>query len=111
MSTTTDAVSTRKQVGIVLLLLFGAAVALSIGLYARLHTPTERPVTTLGFSGILQMKAWLTTAAVVFVIVQVVTALWMWGHLPRAADAAYLGACPAPLERVDRVRDYPPRCV
>ncbi len=87
MSTTTDAVSTRKQVGIVLLLLFGAAVALSIGLYARLHTPTERPVTTLGFSGILQMKAWLTTAAVVFVIVQVVTALWMWGHLPRAADA------------------------
>jgi hypothetical protein len=69
------------------LLLAAAAVALSIGLYAKLHTPSGRPVVTLGFSGILQMKVWLTTVAVAFIIVQLLTALWMWGHLPRAGHA------------------------
>jgi hypothetical protein len=87
MSTTTQPVATRKQAGMAVLFLVGAAVALSIGLYARLHTPSGRPVSTLGFSGILQMKAWLTTAATSLLIVQLLTALWMWGHLPRAGPA------------------------
>jgi hypothetical protein len=30
----------------------------------------------------LQMKAWLSTAALFFVLIQVITALWMWGRLP-----------------------------
>jgi len=84
---TTEVVSGRRQVGLAVALLVGAAVALSIGLYAGLHTPSGRPVVTLGFSGILQMKTWLTTAAVAFLAVQLLTALWMWGHLPRAGLA------------------------
>jgi len=82
MSTTTQPVATRKQAGMAVLFLVGAAMALSIRLYARLHTPSGRPVSTLGFSGILQMKAWLTTAATSLLIVQLLTALWMWGHVP-----------------------------
>ena len=74
--------------GIVALFVFGALVALSIGLYAKLHTPSGRPVTTLGFSGLIQMKAWLTTAATALLIVQVLTALWMWGKLPRVRGYA-----------------------
>ncbi|MGA3218464.1 MAG: DUF6529 family protein, partial [Acidimicrobiales bacterium] len=87
MSTATAVVSTKKRAGMAILFLIGAAVALSIGLYAKLHTPSGRPLTTLGFSGILQMKVWLTTAAVSLLIVQLLTALWMWGHLPRAGPA------------------------
>lgn len=87
MSTTVEAVSTKKRASVALLLLTGAAVALSIGLYAKFHTPSGRPVTTLGFSGILQMKAWLTTAAASLLIVQLLTALWMWGKLPGAGSA------------------------
>ena len=68
-------------------LLVGAAVAVSLGVYGRVHTPALRPLFTLGFSGMLQMKTWLTTAAVVLVIVQLVTALWMWGRLPGAGSA------------------------
>jgi hypothetical protein len=30
----------------------------------------------------LQMKAWLTTAALAFILVQLATALWMWARLP-----------------------------
>ena len=66
----------------VLVLLAGAAVALSLGLYARLHTPARQPIFLLGFSGMLQMKAWLSTIVLLFVVVQLVTALWLWGHLP-----------------------------
>jgi hypothetical protein len=53
-----------------------------MGLYARLHTPARKPIFLLGFSGVLQMKAWLSTAVLFFVLLQLVTALWMWGRLP-----------------------------
>jgi Family of unknown function (DUF6529) len=87
-SMASTAAPTKRQLSVVVLLLAGAAVAVSIGLYAKLHTPSGRPVTTLGFTGLLQMKAWLTSAATALLVVQVVTALWMWGKLPRVAGYA-----------------------
>ncbi len=74
-------------------LLLGAAVAAATGAYAGLHEPAGRPLTTFGFSGVLQMKAWLTSAAAVLLLVQLTTALWMWGRLPGAGPGA--GAGPA----------------
>lgn len=74
----------------------GVAVSITLGVYAKVHPPAARPLFTLGFSGMLQMKAWLATAAVVLLGVQLVTALWMWGRLPNR------GAAPgwvAPLHR------------
>jgi hypothetical protein len=68
-------------------LLLGAAVAAATGAYAGLHEPAGRPLTTLGFSGVLQMKAWLTSGAAVLLLVQLTTALWMWGRLPGAGRA------------------------
>lgn len=70
-------------------LLVGVAlvVALVLGVYAKAHTPAARPIFTLWFSGMLQMKAWLTTAALFLVLVQLATALWMWGRLPAAGPA------------------------
>src|SRR5690242_19906508 len=67
--------------------LLGAGVAVALGVYGRVHQPAGRPLFTLGFSGMLQMKAWLSTAALVLVAVQLVTALWMWGRLPGAGPA------------------------
>jgi Family of unknown function (DUF6529) len=65
-------------------LVAGAAVALTLGIYAKVHTPAQRPLFLVGFSGMLQLKAWLTTAALLLVLVQLVSALWMWGRLPGA---------------------------
>jgi hypothetical protein len=70
-----------------LLLTVGLTVALGLGIYAKAHTPAARPIFTLWFSGMLQMKAWLTTAAAALVLVQLATALWMWGRLPGAGEA------------------------
>lgn len=68
-------------------LLLGALVAVTMGVYAQVHTPGSRPLFTLGFSSALPMKAWLTTAATSLLLVQLLTAMWMWGRLPGAGPA------------------------
>ena len=77
-------------------LLLGVAVAVVLGVYSRVHEPSRRALFLLGFSGILQMKTWLATLALLFVLVQLVTALWLWGRLPR------VGPAPPRLARVHR---------
>jgi hypothetical protein len=79
--------SLPARVAVALLLLVVCLVALALGVYARLHTPAGRPIFTLFFSGMLPMKAWLTTAAAVLLLTQLATALWMWGRLPFAGAA------------------------
>jgi len=78
------------------LLVVGSLVAVATGVYAGVHEPAGRPFATLGFSGMLQMKAWLTTAAALLLVVQLLTALWMWGRLPGAGRAP---AWAAPVHR------------
>ncbi len=80
-------VGTNKNLALAGVLLAGVVVAVSLGVYARLHDPARRSLFTLGFSGMLQMKAWLTTVAAVLLVVQLVTALWMWGRLPGVGTA------------------------
>lgn len=76
-----------RSAHLALVLLAGAAVALALGVYGRVHKAALRPLFLLGFSGMLQMKTWLATAVLVLVIVQVLTASWMWGRLPFAGEA------------------------
>lgn len=74
----------RPSTGVFLgLVLIGCAVSLSLGVYGRVHTPTGRVITTLGFPDLFAMKVWLTTAAAALGVVQVVTSLRMYGHLGR----------------------------
>jgi len=60
----------------------GAAVALTLGIYGRVHDPSQDLVFTLGFSSTIAMKVWLASIALAFAVVQVVTALWVYGRLP-----------------------------
>jgi len=76
------------QLAGLLVLLVGVAVAAIVGVYARVHHPSGHALFTLGFSGVLQMKAWLTSAAALLLFVQLSTALWMWGHLPGVSRTA-----------------------
>ena len=87
MSTSARQSAPANSAALAAVLLVGAAVAVSMGVYAKVHTPALRPLFTLGFSGMLQMKVWLCTAAVILLVVQLVTALWMWGRLPGAGSA------------------------
>jgi hypothetical protein len=69
------------RLGLAALLLSGSAIAVALGVYAREHTPAGRPIFTLGFSTMLPMKAWLTTAAAALILIQLFTALLMFGRL------------------------------
>src|SRR5947209_7251977 len=84
MTSTPTAGAQRTGLPLALVLLCGTAVAVSLGVYAKVHQPALRPLFLVGFSGMLQLKTWLATAALALVLVQVITALWMWGRLPAA---------------------------
>jgi hypothetical protein len=60
----------------------GAAVALALGVYGHVHDPSQKLVFTLFFSSTIAMKVWFGTVAVAFAVVQVVSALWVYGKLP-----------------------------
>jgi hypothetical protein len=68
----------------------GAAVAVVLGVYGKVHDPALQPLVTLGFSGMLQMKGWLATLALLLVLVQLVSALWMWERLPLGPPPAWV---------------------
>jgi Family of unknown function (DUF6529) len=60
----------------------GAGVAVALGVYGRVHDPSQELVFTLFFSSTISMKVWLGSAAVAFALVQVLSALWVYGKLP-----------------------------
>lgn len=72
--------------------LVGCLVALTLGIYGRLHSPTGVAVDIAGFSSPGTVKAWLATAAVVFALVQVGSALVMYGKVPWIAAPSWIGA-------------------
>jgi hypothetical protein len=72
--------------------LIGSAVALTLGVYGNLHAPTGVAVNLIGFSGPLAVKAWLTTGALLFALVQLGSALVMYGKMPGIAGPAWMGA-------------------
>jgi hypothetical protein len=63
-------------------LLAGAAVSVALGVYGNLHTPRGVAINVAGFSGPLQVKVWLTSAVFTLAIVQLLSALAMYGKVP-----------------------------
>jgi len=69
----------------------GGLVALTLGLYGRLHHPTGIAVNIAGFSSPGSVKSWLATAATFFALIQVGSALVMYGKVPRVAAPSWIG--------------------
>lgn len=78
---------------LVLLVLFlvGAAVALSLGAYGRLHTPTGSALDVAGFSSGIAAKAWLASVAFLLALVQLGSALLMYGKVPGVRAPSWIG--------------------
>jgi Family of unknown function (DUF6529) len=71
--------------------LIGALVALTLGIYGRLHNPTGIAINIAGFSSPGSVKSWLGTGATAFAIVQVGSALVMYGKVPRITAPTWIG--------------------
>ena len=72
----------RAGLSLVVVSLVGGTVAVAVGVYGRVHTPTGGNMFRLGFSSLRETKSWLATGAVVLAVGQVASALAMWGRLP-----------------------------
>jgi hypothetical protein len=56
-------------------------VAVALGAYGRLHEPTGLAVSVAGFSSIGYVKAWLATATVLFGLLQLASAMVLYGRV------------------------------
>ena len=83
--------ATSGTAKLVLPSLIGGLVALTLGIYGRLHHPTGIAISIAGFSNPGSVKSWLATGATVFAIVQVGSALVMYGKIPRVAAPSWIG--------------------
>jgi Family of unknown function (DUF6529) len=71
----------------------GTLVAVALGAYGRLHTPTGQAINLAGFSSGLAVKSFLATVAIVLAVVQTITAMAMFGRI------RLTGAWVAPVHR------------
>jgi hypothetical protein len=69
----------------------GALVAVSLGIYGNVHDPANDLSITLGFKDTITMKVWLASAAALLAIVQIVSAMWMYGRLPLGDAPGWIG--------------------
>ncbi|HEX6234983.1 MAG TPA: DUF6529 family protein [Jiangellaceae bacterium] len=89
--TTQDTFQHRTVPLLVVPLLVGTVVAVVLGVYGGLHTPTGIAVNLAGFSGPLEAKVWVASAALLFALVQLGSALVMYGRVPGVASPSWIG--------------------
>ncbi|WP_149823364.1 DUF6529 family protein [Streptomyces tailanensis] len=62
--------------------LVACAVAIGLGAYGKVHDPAGTAFNLAGFSSTGAVKSWLATVSFGFALVQLVSALMMYGKLP-----------------------------
>lgn len=68
----------------------GSLVAVALGVYGGLHQPAGYSIDVAGFSSTQSVKSWLTTVAVLLGVVQLISALVMYGRIPGPSWAGTL---------------------
>jgi hypothetical protein len=87
--------SPRAAAALVGPLIVGCVFAAGLGVYSRLHEPTGLAVNIAGFSSTQSVKVWLTTLAATLGLVQLFSAMAMYGRITRLRGAAW----PGPVHR------------
>jgi hypothetical protein len=74
--------SVTKIGPVVIAFAIGTAVSIGLGMYGRLHTPSGHAVNIAGFSTGAAAKAALASVVMGFALVQIVTAMGLYGRIP-----------------------------
>jgi uncharacterized protein DUF6529 len=83
---------TGGLVGLIAVFGLGSLAAVGLGVYGRLHEPTFVALNVAGFSSGTAAKAWLATIAFLLALVQLGSALLMYGRIPRISAPSWTGA-------------------
>jgi hypothetical protein len=67
----------------------GSLVSVGLGVYGRLHEPTFVSINVAGFSSGTAVKSWLATAAFALGLVQLGSALVMYGKVPGVSSPSW----------------------
>ena len=70
--------------------LVGALVAVAVGVFGRVHDPSNTKL-KLFFSDTIHFKAWAATLVVALAIAQLFGGLWMFGKLPGGPAPSWVG--------------------
>ena len=73
-------------------LAIGGAVSVTLGVLGKVHHPTGIAVNVAGFSSPLTVKVWLASGAAFFAVLQLLSALMMYGKLPPRPAPGWIGA-------------------
>lgn len=83
--------SPKTATALIVPVLVGCFVAGALGVYGKLHAPTNLAVNIAGFSSPQTVKVWLATLVFMLAIVQLFTALVMYGKIPFLKNVSWLG--------------------
>jgi hypothetical protein len=92
MTTSPAPAPARRSAYLIVALLIGAAVAVALAVLGRVHTATRKPLWLGPFPSLITMKVWLTVAVLGLVVIQLISALWMYGKLGVKAPSWIGGA-------------------
>ncbi|WP_225729387.1 MULTISPECIES: DUF6529 family protein [unclassified Nocardia] len=95
MSVDRNAPTARNNISalaIVIPVLIGAAAAVALGVYAKVHEPRYFSINLAGFSSPLAVKTWLATAVLVLGLAQLASALAIYGKIPNFRAPSWIGA-------------------
>ncbi len=85
-----DGAKPRGRGRIVGYLLIGAAVALALGVYGRVHDPSGRSLVTLFFTKTISLKVWGATAAFTLALFQLGSSLRIYGKIGKGRAPKWL---------------------
>ena len=75
----------------VVAVVIGAAVAVALGVYGRVHEPQFFSVNVAGFSSPTAVKSWMATLAVALALFQLVSAFAMYRLIPGRRAPGWIG--------------------
>jgi hypothetical protein len=84
-------VSRSGLIGLLVIIAVGTLVSVGLGVYGRVHEPTFFAINLAGFSNGVAAKAWLATAAFLLALVQLGSALVMYGRFPSVSAPSWIG--------------------
>jgi hypothetical protein len=73
--------------GVLLAFAVGALVSVGLGVYGRMHEATFFAFNLAGFSSGIAAKAWLASLAFLLAVVQLISAMIMYGRIPVRAPS------------------------
>ena len=69
----------------------GSLLSVGLGVYGRTHEPTFYAINLAGFSSGTAAKAWLASGVFVLVVVQLASALVLYGRVPGVTGPRWIG--------------------